>query len=135
MSKVMVRFLSSVTVSALFATATVGVTQAASSDYRFEVAKPLEASGRGSAVTIALTHMPSGTRVTDADVFRRETVFREKGPVRVDERRTPLTPDGQGNCRLVSSYPLSSGATLQLGALVPSESAVVRSSVRLDPSR
>jgi hypothetical protein len=134
MSKRLVRFLYGVAISALFMTTSVGVTQAASSDYRFEVVKPPETSGRGSSVTIALVHAPTGRRVADADVFRRETVFREKGPVRVDERRTPLVPDGKGNYRLVTSYPLSSGATLQLGALVPSESGVVRRSVRVDGS-
>lgn len=119
----------------LGACSSISVTRAASSDYRFELGRPVEASGSGSAVTVALVHVPSGRRVTDADVFRREIVFREKGPVRVDERRTPLTPDGQGDYRLVTRYPLSSGATLQLGALLPNESGFVRGSVRLDAPR
>lgn len=135
MSKLLVRLLYSVAMSAFFVTTSVGVTQAASSDYRFEVVKPPEASGRGSSVTIALVQSPTGRRVTDADMFRRETVFREKGPVRFDERRTKLAPDGQGNYRLVTSYPLSSGATLQLGAIVPRESGIVRGSVRIDGGR
>jgi hypothetical protein len=137
MSQLLVRFLYSAAISVLFVTTTVGVTLAASSDYRFEVMKPPEAtgSGRGSSVTVTLVYAPTGKRVTDADVFRRETVFREKGPVRFDERHTPLAPDGQGNYRLVTSYPLGSGTTLQLGAIVPSESGIVRRSVRLDSSR
>jgi hypothetical protein len=137
MSKLLARSLGASVLSALVLTGAVATpARAAASDYRFEVVQPVEAasgeaSRRGSTVTVTVIHTPSGKRVTDAEVFRRETVLREKGPVRIDERRIPLIPDGQGNYRLTTYYPLTAGTTLKLGARVPGESGTVTSDVRL----
>lgn len=136
MSKFLSRSLGASVLSALVLTGAAATpARAATSDYRFEAVRPVEASGetsrRGSTVTVTLIHTPSGKRVTDAEVFRRETVWREKGPVRIDERQIPLTPDGQGNYRLTTSYPLTGGTTLKLGARVPGETRTIRSDVRL----
>lgn len=135
----MSKFLASLSASVLSAlvltSAAATPARAAPSDYRFEVAGPFEASGdasrRGSTVTVTVIHGPSGKRVADAEAFRRETVWREKGPVRIDERQIPLTSDGQGNYRLTTYYPLTAGTTLKLGARVPGEAGTLRSDVRL----
>lgn len=114
--------------------ATVSGAHAAPDDYRFEVVQSAQSSGGDSTVTVALIHMLSGKRVTDADVFRRETVLREKGPPRIDERQVPLTPDGQGNYRLATYYPLSDSMALKLGARVAGETATIRRTVRASGS-
>lgn len=135
MSKVFGLSLSGSVLSALIlTTAITAPARAAPADYRFDVVTPVEASGRGSTVAVALIHTPSGTRVTNAEVFRRETVLREKGIPRIDERHIPLTPDGQGNYRLTTHYPLSDGTLLQLGARVAGETSPVRSAIRVHRS-
>ena len=114
--------------------ATVSGAHAAPDDYRFEVVQSAQSSGGGSTVTVALIHTLSGKRVTDADVFRRETVLREKGAPRIDERQVPLTPDGQGNYRLATYYPLSDSMALKRGARVAGETATIRRTVRASGS-
>jgi hypothetical protein len=136
MSRFLARSLSASVLSALVLTSAAASARAAASDYRFEVVRPAEAasgdvSRGGSTVTVALIHARSGQRITNAEVFRRQTLLREKGPVRIDERRIPLVPDGQGNYRLTTYYPLTAGSTLKLGARVPGESGTVTSDVRL----
>lgn len=136
MSKLLAPSLGASVLSALVLTSAVATpARAAASDYRFEVVRADQPSGeagrRGSTATVTLIHSPSGQRITNAEVFRRETVLREKGPVRIDERHIPLIPDGQGNYRLTTYYPLTAGTTLRLGARVPGESRTVTSDVRL----
>ena len=137
MSKFLERSLGAFVLPALVLTSAVASPAlAAASDYRLELVRPVEApsgdvSRGGSTVTVALINTRSGQRISNAEVFRRETVLREKGPVRIDERRIPLVPDGQGNYRLTTYYPLTTGSTLKLGARVPGESGTVTSDVRL----
>jgi hypothetical protein len=135
MSKFLASFSASILSALVLTGAAATPARAAPSDYRFEVAGPFEASGdasrRGSTVVVTLVHAPSGQRVTNAEVFRREIVYREKIAPRVDERRVPLTSDGQGSYRLTTYYPLTGGTTLKLGARVPGESGEVRRTVRV----
>lgn len=134
MSKFLARSAGASVLSALVLTGAVALpAHAAARDYRLE-ARLAETSGeasRGGATVVVTLIGPSGQRVTGADVFRREIVLREKGPVRIDERQIPLTPDGQGNYRLTTYYPLPAGTTLKLGAHVPGETSTVRSAVRI----
>jgi hypothetical protein len=133
MSKFLARSLGTSVVSALVVTAAAVPAHAALRDYRFE-ARPVETSGeasRGGSTVLVTLIGPSGQSVTGAEVFRRETVWREKGPVRIDERQIPLTPDGHGNYRLTTYYPLMAGTTLKLGAHVLGETGTVRSTVRI----
>lgn len=120
MSRVLARSLGASVLSAPVLTgALASPARAAASDYKFEIVRPAKASGdasrRGSTATVALILTPLGKRITDTEVIRGESMLHEKGPVRIHERRSQLIPDGQGNYRLTTNYPLTAGTKLKLG--------------------
>lgn len=107
---------------ALFATPA----SAASNDYRFEVKGPIEQVGGKSVTTVRLIDAATGRPISDAEVFRRGAIIQNKIPPYTHEQRTYLTPDGQGNYRLVTASPPKAGSNLKLGARVPGRGSSVQ---------
>ncbi len=96
----------------------VGPASAAPSDYRFEIVGPPVKTGASSVITVRLID-PSGQPISNAQVFYRTLEHPNPKADFIVQRRTPLTPDGQGNYRLVTREAVRS---LRLEAAVPGES-------------
>jgi hypothetical protein len=129
MSKLLARFLYSIAISILFVAASVGVTQAASSDYRFELASQPMKSGKATLVKVRLVQVANGKPVAGAVIF--QTRF-DMGPDGMAEMTAPVkaaSPAEPGVYQFEAQPSMAGNWALTLSAKVQGEMETVKGTV------